>query len=330
MGKIKYMFNRLTSMNYKNMFKTLDEINKKTGKSKFYLFFDMVYCGLRYQAGYVDYKLFEMYDLNRSQRKTIITRGINNSFVKKYNDKEASKYFHNKLLFNEKYGKYLNREYLKVTTDNYDEFESFALKHKEIVIKPVDGTCGKGIEIVKVDKNNVKEIYENILETKRYLVEEKATQVKELAKLHPTSINTIRIVTLKGHVVAGYLRIGNKNHPVDNFNSEGLVAPINLKTGVLDYVAIDKKMNIYEYHPITNVKIKGFKIPNWEKIKEFAESVAKEVPEMGYVGWDVSQNEKGPYLIEANEFPGHDIYQLPPHRTNGIGMLPVFEEALKK
>ena len=330
MGKIKYLFNRITSMSYKRMFQTLDAVKEKTGRSKIILFFDMVYCGLRYQAGYIDYDLFEMYNLNRKQRKTIITRGINNSFVKKYNDKEYSKYFHNKLLFNEKYGKYLHREYIKVTPDNYDDFVAFALKHKEIVIKPVDGTCGKGIEIVKVDKKNVKEIYDDILKTNRILVEEKAVQIKEMSNIYPTAINTVRIVTLKCHVVAAYLRIGNKNHPVDNFNSEGLAAPINLDTGVIDYVAVDKKMNLYERHPMTNAKIKGFKIPNWEQIKEFTENASKEVPQMGYVGWDVSQNDDGPYLIEANEFPGHDIYQLPPHRTNGIGMLPIFKEALKK
>ena len=89
-------------------------------------------------------------------------------------------------------------------------------------------------------------------------------------------------------------------------------------------------MNIYEKHPVSGITIKGYKIPNWDKVVEFTEKAAKEIPEMGYVGWDVSQNDKGPYLIEANEYPGHDIYQLPPHRTNGIGLLPTFEKAMNK
>ena len=330
MYKIKYFFKRLRSMSFKRMFDTIDLIHKKTGKSKFYLFFDIINCAIKYQAGYMDYKLYEMYDLNKAQRKTIITRGINNSFVRKYNNPEFSKLFHDKLLFNERYKKYLGRDYLKVDENNYKDFEKFALKHKEIVLKPVGGSCGKGIEIVKVNKNNVEKIYKNVLETERYLVEEKAHQIKEVEKIHPSSINTMRVITLNGYVVAAYLRMGNKNNPVDNFNSEGLVAPININTGTIDYVAIDKEMNIYEKHPVSNVTIKGFKMPNWKKIKDFTEKVAKEVPEMGYVGWDVSQNENGPYLIEANEFPGHDIYQLPPHRTNGIGMLPVFEEAMNR
>ena len=330
MNKLKYLIKRLKNMSFKNLFITVNELHKKTKKSKIILFFDIVYCGIKYQAGYMDYKLFEMYNLNKKQRNTIITRGINNQIVKKYNNQDYAKYFHNKLLFNEKFKDYLKRDYIEVNENNFEDFKDFANKHKEIVIKPVDGSCGKGIEIVKVNNNSIKELYNNILETKRYLVEEKAQQLDVLASIHKNSINTMRVITLNKKVVAAYLRMGNNNNRVDNFNSEGLAAPINIETGTIDYVAIDKKMNVYEYHPVSNVKILGFKIPNWNDVKNFAESVSKIMPELGYVGWDISINENGPYLIEANEFPGHDIYQLPPHRTNGIGMLPAFKNAMKK
>ncbi|MBR4694127.1 MAG: hypothetical protein IKP07_04885 [Bacilli bacterium] len=328
MGKIKYLFQRITSMDYKRFFATIDEIHKKTGKSKIFLFFDIVHCGLKYQAGYLDYRLFEMYDLNEKQRKTIITRGINNSIVKRFNDPNYYHCFRNKLEFNKKFNKYLLRDWMEVKEDNYDEFVAFTEKHNEIMIKPVDGTCGKGIEKVKVTKKNVKEVYENLLETKRYLVEEVAKQCKEIAALHPTSINTIRIVTLNDHIVAAYLRIGNNNNVVDNFNSDGLAAPINIDTGIIDYLAIDKKMNLYEKHPITGEPILWFQVPKWPRIKRFVLNAMKEIPQIKYIGWDVCLGEKDPFLIEANEFPGHDIYQLPPHRTDGIGLLPVFEKAM--
>ncbi|HIS17543.1 MAG TPA: hypothetical protein IAC02_02895, partial [Candidatus Coprovivens excrementavium] len=173
-------------------------------------------------------------------------------------------------------------------------------------------------------------IYQNLLETKRYLVEEVAIQCDEISKLHPSSINTIRIVTLNNEIVAAFLRIGNNNNVVDNFNHGGLVAPINIETGIIDYLAIDKKMNIYEKHPLTNEPILWFKIPKWPRIKRFVIQASKEVPEVGYVGWDVCLGPKDPFLIEGNEFPGHDLYQLPPHRTDGIGLLPRFEKAMNK
>ena len=330
MGRISYLFKRIKTMSYKQFFETIDYVHNKNKKNRIAIFFDVIACGIKYQAGYMDYKLFEMYNLNKKQRKTIVTRGINNDIVKKYNDPEYIKYFSNKITFNQKFNKYLLRDWMEITEDNFAEFEEFTKKHTEIVVKPLSESCGKGVEVIKVNKKNIKKTFENLLETKRFLVEEVATQCDELKKLHPTSINTIRIVTLNQEIVAAFLRIGNENNIVDNFNHGGLVAPINIETGIIDYLAIDKKGNLFDKHPITNESLLWFQIPKWPRIKRFAIQASKEIPEIGYIGWDVSLNEKGPYLIEGNEFPGHDLYQLPPHRTDGQGLLPLFQKAMSK
>ena len=330
MGRIGYLIKRIKTMNYKQFFDTIDFVKTKTNKSKFSIFIDIINCGIKYQAGYMDYKLFEMYLLNKNQRATIITRGINNEIVKKYNNPDYIKYFSNKLTFNKKFHKYLNRDWLEVNENNFAEFKEFTDKHHKILVKPLSESCGKGIEIFTINNKNIKEVYNNLLETKRYLVEEIATQCDEIAKLHPSSINTIRIVTLNQKIVAAFLRIGNNHNIVDNFNHGGLVAPINIETGIIDYLAIDKKGNLYEKHPLTNEPILWFKIPKWPRIKRFAIQASQEIPQIGYIGWDISLNEKGPYIIEGNEFPGHDLYQLPPHRTDGIGLLPRFKEAMQE
>ena len=43
----------------------------------------MIGCFFKYQAGYADYIFFEMYNLSKKERKTILTRGKNNSYVKR-------------------------------------------------------------------------------------------------------------------------------------------------------------------------------------------------------------------------------------------------------
>ena len=330
MSKLGYLVKRIRSMNYHQMFQTVDYIQKKTNKNKISILMDIIHCGVKYRAGYMDYKLFEMYNLNQEQRSTIITRGINNDLVIKYNNPEYRKYFSNKLNFNKKFNKYLKREWMEIKEDNFEEFKTFTEKHKKIIVKPLSEACGKGVELFKVTNKNRKEIYTNLLETKRILVEEVAIQCEEIKKLHKSSINTLRIVTLNQEIVAAFLRIGNHNNIVDNFNHGGLAAPINIETGTIDYQAIDKQENLYERHPISKEPIVGFKIPKWKKVKSFIKEAAKEIPEMGYVGWDVCLGEDGPLLIEGNEFPGHDIYQLPPHRTNGMGLLPRFKKAMNK
>lgn len=332
MGNIGYLLKRIKGMNYKQMFDTIDFVHTKNNKSKISIFFDIIYCGLKYQAGYMDYKIFEMYNLNEEQRKTIITRGINNKIVKKYNNPEYTKYFSNKIEFNKKFNKYLLRDWMELTGDeeNYQHFVAFCDKHKKILVKPLSECCGKGVEIIDTTKESKKDLYNQLIESKRTLAEEIAVECQEIAKLHPSSVNTIRIVTLNQQIVVALLRIGNNNNVVDNFNKDGLAAPINIETGIIDYLAIDKKGNLYEKHPLTNEQILWFKIPKWPRIKRFVTQAAKEVPEVGYVGWDVCLGEKDPFLIEGNEFPGHDLYQLPPHRTNGIGLLPRFEKVMNE
>ena len=118
MRKIKYLIQRIFGMNYKGFFKMVKEVHKKTGKSSLYVFFDIIRCGLKYQAGYVDYNLFEMYKMNDEERKTVITRGRNNEFVKNYNNPAYLKYFVDKVEFHKKFSKYINREWLDLNNSN--------------------------------------------------------------------------------------------------------------------------------------------------------------------------------------------------------------------
>ena len=63
MGNIGYIIKRLGSMNYRAMLEKTQSIHKKTGRSRIWLLQDMVRCASRYGAGYMDYDLYEMYDL---------------------------------------------------------------------------------------------------------------------------------------------------------------------------------------------------------------------------------------------------------------------------
>lgn len=331
MNKVGYLLKRFWNMDFKEMLKTTKEIAKLTKKTIIFVFFDIVFCGIKYQAGYTDYKLFAMYELNKKQRKTIITRGINNELIKNYNNPKYIKYFSNKIEFNMKFNKYLKRDWLEL---EYDEeslamFKSFAYKHGQIVAKTLSLSFGEGVEIIKVNKRKAKEVFETLIGTNRTLVEEVAKECKDLSRLHPTSLNTIRVVTLNKEIVAAFLKIGDKNNIVDNFNFSGLVAPINISTGIIDYPAINKEGTMFSEHPLTHEQILWLKIPKWQKVKSFVNKLCEVVPEVKYVGWDIAIDEE-PYLIKGNYFPEHLLYQLPPHRTDGIGLLPTFKKVLEK
>lgn len=329
MEKIKYLFKRIMHMNYKNFFKVINNIHHKTGRTRIILFFDIVYCGLKYQAGFFDYELFEMYNLNRKQRKTVLTRGINNHYIKKYNDKRFTHIFLNKDEFNKQFDKFLKREWMVLDGTNEKEFNEFIKDKKEIIVKPTNGTHGDGIAKIKPNKKT----YQELIDKKLFLVEEVLEQIPEMNKLNPSSVNTIRTITFNDNgkctIVAAYLRIGN-NKVVDNFNGGGMVVPINVDTATVEFPALDKKGNLYPEHPTTKTSIVGFKIPDFDKILKLVTEAGKVIPEVKFIGWDVALSVNGPCLIEGNDFPGHDIYQLPPHRKDGIGVLPQFEKVLGK
>ena len=329
MGKIRYLIKRISHMNYGGFFDMVGKVHKKTGKSRLFLFFDMVHCGLKYQAGYMDYDLFEMYNMNAKERATVITRGINNSFIKRFNDPEKMKIFHNKVMFNTRFSDYLKRDWMEVDPEDFEGFKKFAEKHPKIVAKPIDLACGRGIDVIDVTGKDLKEVFDSIVSNRQLLLEEPVVQCEEIAAIHPDSVNTLRVVTLKGKVVVAFLRIGNKHFHVDNFNHEGLAAPVDIHDGIIKFKALKKSGELYSEHPLTGVPIVGFKIPRWEEVVAFCEKAAMEVPEVGYVGWDVCVMPDDLCFIEANEFPGHDIYGLPPHRDKNEGLLPMFNAAIR-
>ena len=97
------------------------------------------------------------------------------------------------------------------------------------------------------------------------VVEDVIVQNQEMARLNPSCLNTLRIVTvLNGqgpHIVYAFVRIGNSDRPVDNLHSGGMFAPIDLDTGKISAPGYDKNQRTFETHPLTGVKLVGFQIP---------------------------------------------------------------------
>lgn len=335
MPSISYLFKRLMNMNYKNFFDRVNTVSKKANKSKFCTFCDMVWCGMRYGAGYVDYDVIGFYKLNTAQRKTMLTRGINNKFVKRLNEKEYWHIFDNKNEFNQTFSKFISRDWIYPISEKKAETLEFFKKHNVIFAKPNNGQCGKGIEKINVSEWKAEELYNHLIDNKLELLEEPIKQHEDMNKLNPSSVNTTRMVTVMNEngdvtILATFSRIGN-GKIVDNFNSGGMTAKVDRDTGVIIEEAVNKLGEVYEKHPISQTTIKGFQIPCWKEAREMVIEAAKLSPHVRYVGWDVAITVDGPTLVEGNQFPGHDIYQVAEKMEEGqLGVLPEFEKAIRK
>lgn len=129
---------------------------------------------------------------------------------------------------------------------------------------------------------------------------------------------------MEPHIICAYFRIGNNGKCVDNFNSGGMVAPVDEKTGTVTQLAIDKQKNVYEKHPQTGETIKGFKFPYWNEAIEFCKKHAKKYLKWVMLVGMLHLHQKDLYLLKQMNFHGHDIYQLPVHTPEKIGMMPKF------
>ena len=211
-----------------------------------------------------------------------------------------------------------------------EDFKDYIKNKKEVIVKPIDSSCGTGIEIINPSERDPEELYNTLIKNGQLLVEDVVKQNKEISSIYPHSVNTLRVVTINKKVVAAYLRIGNHGNVVDNFNHGGMATKVNIENGLIEFPAIDKNSDVYKIHPETKEPIVGVTIPMWNDVVKLCEEISHVIPEVGYVGWDICVGEDKLYLIEGNDFPGHDIYQLPVHRSDNYGMLPIFEEAMKE
>lgn len=328
MANIRYMAARIMKLNYGKMFSTARAISKKAHRSFLGIFFDMIHCGMKFQAGYYDYQEFEFYLLNDKQRATFLTRGKNNSIIRRYNNKDYFPVFEDKAAFNKRFSEFIHRDWIDLRNAGEKETEEFFRNNSEVIAKVVDGAGGEGIDKYRTsDFPDIPSLCRHLKEKQQFLVEGFIHQHKELNRLYAGSVNTMRMFTFfkegKGYFLQAILKIGNGG-VVDNFSGGGMYTFPDEK-GIVTVPAIDKADILHKTHPLTGTEITGFSVPMFEEAVKMVEKAAEVVPEVAYVGWDVAIGENGPELIEGNPFPG--VFQKRASLSeNKTGIIPLYRK----
>ena len=333
MPDLQYLLRVFKGMSLKKFFAALDVCHQKCGRSRFIMFFDVLLCAMLYGAGYYDYKIFGFYDMNAKQRATFVTRMKNKRLISILNDDNYVKIYDDKNVFAHLFRDYLRRDFLDmrdITPENLAEF----VKGKEVFFaKPNNGTSGFGIEKLKVaDFADTQQLYEYLTDPARDfgLLEQLIVQHERLSALYPLSINTMRIVTLvdndrQPHVVYSTLKMGDGGRFVDNLDNGGLCVPIDPQRGCLVGVAHTSRLEVLDHHPWTGVVFDGYEIPYIKEAHEMVKQAALMVKQIRYSGWDVCIMPDGPAIVEGNNYPGYDFWQLPEQTPNKTGLVPVYK-----
>ena len=182
--------------------------------------------------------------------------------------------------------------------------------------KPIDGECGKGvfklsIKDGQIEINNVHQTVNKLTEMLNgapFVIQKCITQHTSLAKLHSSSTNSMRMVSVKslkdGHieVLPSILRIGANGSIVDNTSQGGIAVGFDPKSGRLNKYGYFKPtfgMRATE-HPNSGIKFEDFTIPFIKEVVEQAKYFHSFL-DLHSIGWDIAIGEDGPIFIEGND-----------------------------
>jgi hypothetical protein len=318
------LFNRIIYLGYyikitdwAQFSKFVRYVSKEKKISKFKLWVSPFIASLKHNVSLLEYFLFRFWEKNADERKQWAGTGFMYEYQLKMNPIKYRSTLLNKAKFLEHNAQFISHRWFIIENDNFESLRPFLEQIKgKVVLKNVVGNCGIGLKVVDSSVEKIEDIISLARKNNLTLAEEYIYQHKDLMRLSPSGLNTVRIFTqvIENHVVilGARLRI-SVNCAVDNLAAGNMATFIDEKTGIIAHAAvysdITKKPEMV--HPITKVAIEGFQVPLWDLIIEKVKAIALHNKENRSVGWDIAVTDFGVDFIEGNHDWCKLVYQLP-------------------
>ena len=195
-----------------------------------------------------------------------------------------------------------------------DEAVNILCKNKRVTVKPsMSSYGGKNVSFFVNPTRKEIEEYLDKAPCQNLIFQETVTQSSETAKLHPKSLNTIRVMTLlldnEIKILPSAFRMGVGNSLVDNASFGGIYCRIN-EDGTLSDFAYDALGNRFNEHP-NGGKFSQVKFDFMPKVFNLVKEAAQRFPHFRLIGWDIAINANNdPVIIEANlTMSGMDVIE---------------------
>lgn len=183
---------------------------------------------------------------------------------------------------------------------------------KEAIIKPsVFGTWGEGVKLFHTENGVIPEMDMSINDLfaqykKGFIVQSKLEQHPNLARLNPTSVNTIRVMSYRKEdeviILYAVIRIGRLGKVVDNETAGGIKADIDLQTGRIKGPAFGSPTEPKMPQTDSGAVLDNYLIPSFPQVLDFVKNLHLRLPYFRLIGWDISVDTNGqPVMIEWNK-----------------------------
>ena len=225
----------------------------------------------------------------------------------KLNDIDYFPIFNNKINTYKKFKKYYQRDAISIKGEkDKKKFFEFINKHRTFVKKNANESCGRSIELIDLQNiaDDEESLFQKFVSETEMILEEVVYQGTIMENLNPSSVNTVRCITLntKQGIVTPYcfLKVGRKGAFIDNGKAGGILVGIDNMYGVLNTEGVDELGKRYVVHPDSGIAFKEYQLPEWERLLSVCKEMSSQVPEVAFVGWDMAYTSKGWIVIEGN------------------------------
>lgn len=314
--RLQYVAGRVRRINVGSLLKRARATAHRHGKWAPAIAVDMLWQAGFHGVGFQDYIDYDFAILTREERATYMTSPISNRLSLIFDDPAYRHVFHDKVAFNRAFAEHLHREWMVVEEDNSDDVQAFAQRHGAIVTKQPLGRAGLGVHRYHVAGfHDWTAFHRGLLERDEILVEEIIRQHHDLAALCAGTVNTTRVTTFfdgeTTHILAMAQKFGRG--AVSDQNAFGGFYAMLDESGRATGAGYDSCGRVYETHPESGIRISDFQLPMFDEVVAFVDRVARVVPQVRYVGWDIAVTPEGPVLVEGNWAAG--VYENKPSAT---------------
>lgn len=179
-------------------------------------------------------------------------------------------------------------------------------EEQNVICKPsMESGSGRGIMFWNYGKDNEKiKQYLSTKSEKNYIIQALIKQHDDLNKVHASSINTLRIVSLLMqdgvYILSSVLRMGVGDSKVDNATAGGLSCGIKEDGTLKEYATTYYSGDRFDRHP-QGLVFKDFKVPAYDKAVSLVKRIHPIIPHFRLVAWDLAvDNEGDVVLVESN------------------------------